>query len=43
MHELMADVLEGRIQPGPVFDRITNIVEGVPDGVHAMNDRDTIK
>jgi threonine dehydrogenase-like Zn-dependent dehydrogenase len=31
MHELMADVLEGRIEPGLVFDRVTNI-DGVPDG-----------
>src|SRR6187401_1434270 len=42
MHELMPDVLEGRIEPGLVFDRITNI-EGVPDGYRAMNDREAIK
>lgn len=29
--ELLPDVLEGRIQPGRVFDRVTDI-EGVPDG-----------
>ena len=42
MHELMPDVLEGRIEPGLVFDRITNI-EGVPDGYRAMNGREAIK
>jgi hypothetical protein len=42
MHELMADVLEGRIEPGLVFDRITYI-EGVPAGYRAMNDREAIK
>jgi len=42
MHELMPDVLEGRIEPGLVFDRATNI-EGVPDGYRAMNDREAIK
>src|SRR3954470_24416963 len=42
MHELMPDVLEGRIEPGLVFDRITNI-DGVPDGYRAMNDREAIK
>jgi threonine dehydrogenase-like Zn-dependent dehydrogenase len=42
MHELMPDVLEGRIEPGLVFDRITNI-DGVPDGYRAMNDREAVK
>ena len=32
----------GRIEPGLVFDRITNI-DGVPDGYRAMNDREAIK
>ena len=40
--ELMPDVLEGRIEPGLVFDRITNI-DGVPDGYRAMNERESIK
>jgi threonine dehydrogenase-like Zn-dependent dehydrogenase len=35
-------VLEGRIEPGLVFDRATNI-DGVPDGYRAMNDREAIK
>jgi len=42
MHELMPEVLEGRIEPGRVLDRVTTI-EGVPDGYRAMNDRDAIK
>jgi threonine dehydrogenase-like Zn-dependent dehydrogenase len=42
MEELLPDVLEGRIQPGRVFDRITDI-DGVPDGYRAMNDREAIK
>ena len=42
MDELLPDVLEGRIQPGRVFDRTTNI-EGVPDGYRSMNERESIK
>ena len=42
IEELMPDVLEGRIQPGKVFDRVTNL-DGVPDGYRAMNDRKSIK
>ena len=42
MHELMPDVMEGRIEPGLVFDRVVNI-EGVPDGYRAMYDRDATK
>jgi threonine dehydrogenase-like Zn-dependent dehydrogenase len=40
--ELLPDVLEGRIEPGRVFDRTTDI-DGVPDGYRAMNDRESIK
>ena len=40
--ELLPDVLEGRIQPGRVFDRVTTL-DGVPDGYRAMNDREAIK
>lgn len=36
------DVLEGRIEPGLVFDRVTNI-DGVRDAYRAMNDREAIK
>jgi threonine dehydrogenase-like Zn-dependent dehydrogenase len=42
IEELLPDILEGRIQPGRVFDRTTDI-EGVPAGYKAMNDRETIK
>jgi threonine dehydrogenase-like Zn-dependent dehydrogenase len=42
IEELLPDVLEGRIEPGRVFDRVTNL-DGVPDGYRAMNDRDAIK
>jgi len=42
MHELMPDVLEGRIEPGRVLDRVITI-EGVPDGYRAMNEREAIK
>jgi hypothetical protein len=42
IEELMPDVLEGRIQPGRVFDRVTDLV-GVPDGYREMNDREAIK
>ena len=42
MEELLPDVLEGRIQPGRVFDRVTGL-DGVPDGYRAMNDREAIK
>ncbi len=42
MEELLPDVMEGRIQPGRVFDRVTTI-DGVPDGYRAMNDREAIK
>ena len=34
--------VKGRIQPGRVFDRVTNL-DGVPDGYCAMNDREAIK
>jgi threonine dehydrogenase-like Zn-dependent dehydrogenase len=42
IEELLPDVLEGRIEPGRVFDRVTDI-EGVPDGYRAMNERESIK
>jgi len=40
--ELLPDVLEGRIEPGRVFDRMIGLGE-VPEGYRAMNDRDAIK
>ena len=40
--DLLPDVLEGKIEPGRVFDRNVGF-DGVPDGYHAMNDREAIK
>ena len=40
--ELLPDVLEGRIEPGRVFDRTVGL-EGVPDGYRAMNEREALK
>jgi threonine dehydrogenase-like Zn-dependent dehydrogenase len=40
--ELLPEVLEGKIEPGRVFDRVTGI-DGVPDGYRAMNERESIK
>ncbi len=40
--ELLTDVLDGRIQPGRVFDRTVEL-DGVPDGYRAMNGRESIK
>jgi threonine dehydrogenase-like Zn-dependent dehydrogenase len=40
--ELLPDVLEGRIEPGRVFDRTVGL-EGVPDGYRTMNERESIK
>src|SRR3954454_5311544 len=40
--ELLPDILEGRIEPGRVFDSTVDI-DGVPEGYRAMNDRESIK
>jgi threonine dehydrogenase-like Zn-dependent dehydrogenase len=40
--ELLPDVLDGKYQPGKVFDRTIDI-EGVPDGYRAMADREALK
>jgi threonine dehydrogenase-like Zn-dependent dehydrogenase len=42
MKQLLPDVLEGRIEPGRVFDRVIAL-EDVPDGYRAMNERKAIK
>src|SRR5216117_3967288 len=42
IEELLPDVLEGRIEPGRVFDR-TGSLDDVPEGYRAMNDREAIK
>lgn len=40
--DLLPDVMEGRIQPGLVFDRTVGL-NGVPDGYRAMDARESIK
>jgi threonine dehydrogenase-like Zn-dependent dehydrogenase len=42
IEELLPDILEGRIEPGKVFDRTVDL-DAVPDGYRAMADRESIK
>jgi threonine dehydrogenase-like Zn-dependent dehydrogenase len=42
IEELLPDILEGRIEPGKVFDRTVGLGE-VPEGYRAMADRESIK
>ncbi len=42
IEELLPDVLEGKVEPGKVFDRTVDL-DGVPDGYRAMNDREALK
>jgi hypothetical protein len=42
MRLIATDVLEGRIEPGRVFDR-TGSIEEVPDGHRAMNEREVLR
>src|SRR5215218_403097 len=42
IEELLPDILEGRIEPGKVFDRNVGL-DSVPDGYRAMNDREALK
>ena len=42
IEDLLPDVLEGRIEPGRVFDRVA-VLDEVPDGYRAMNEREAIK
>ena len=42
IEELLPDILEGRINPGKVFDRTVGL-DGVPGGYRAMADRESIK
>ena len=42
IEELLPDILEGRIVPGRVFDRVLDI-DGIPDGYREMNERKAIK
>jgi threonine dehydrogenase-like Zn-dependent dehydrogenase len=40
--ELLPDILDGKIEPGRVFDRTVDL-DGVPDGYRAMNERESLK
>jgi threonine dehydrogenase-like Zn-dependent dehydrogenase len=42
VEELLPDILDGRIQPGRVFDRVLGLEE-VPDGYAAMDRREALK
>jgi threonine dehydrogenase-like Zn-dependent dehydrogenase len=42
MDALLPEVMEGRIEPGRVFDRTVDL-DGVPDGYRAMNEREALK
>jgi threonine dehydrogenase-like Zn-dependent dehydrogenase len=42
IQDLLPDILEGRIEPGEVFDRNVGL-DGVPDGYRAMADRESVK
>jgi threonine dehydrogenase-like Zn-dependent dehydrogenase len=42
IEQLLPDVLEGRIEPGLLFDRTVDL-DGVPEGYRAMNDREALK
>jgi threonine dehydrogenase-like Zn-dependent dehydrogenase len=42
LDELLPDVLEGRIEPGRVFDLSVDL-DGVPEGYRAMDERDALK
>ena len=42
IQELLPDILEGRIEPGRVFDRTVGLNE-VPDGYRAMDERKALK
>src|SRR5215213_2585066 len=42
IEKLVTDVLEGRIEPGRVFDQVVRL-DGVPDGYRAMDEREAIK
>jgi threonine dehydrogenase-like Zn-dependent dehydrogenase len=42
IEELLPDILDGKIEPGRVFDRVVPLDE-VPEGYRAMDDREAIK
>lgn len=41
-NELMADVLQGTLDPSPVFTKTVDL-EGIPEGYRAMDEREAIK
>jgi alcohol dehydrogenase len=40
--ELLADVLQGTLDPSPIFTKTVNL-DGVPEGYRAMDEREAIK
>jgi threonine dehydrogenase-like Zn-dependent dehydrogenase len=42
IEELLPDILEGRIEPGKVFDRTVDL-DGVPNGYRAVAERESLK
>jgi threonine dehydrogenase-like Zn-dependent dehydrogenase len=42
MDELLPDIIEGKIEPGRVFDRTVDL-PGVPDGYRALAERESVK
>ena len=42
VEDLMADVLQGTLDPSPVFTKTVDL-DGVPDGYRAMDERDAVK
>jgi threonine dehydrogenase-like Zn-dependent dehydrogenase len=42
IEELLPDVLDGSVDPAPVFD-LTVGLDGVPDGYRAMDERTALK
>ncbi len=42
MEELMADVLDGKLDPAPVFDKTVGL-DGIPEGYAAMHNREALK
>jgi len=42
IEELLPEVLDGRLEPGRVFDRTVSL-DDIPAGYRAMDDRESIK
>ena len=42
IEELLPDILDGKIEPGKVFDKTVGL-DGVPEGYRAMDERESIK